>query len=83
MVHLSVSNKLTGRSTVEILISHTIPSLWTFLWSFFYCCTLDEEGETALYQAAAAGSTECVQLLLLAGASASIGNEVRPTGNEL
>ncbi|KAF9364920.1 hypothetical protein BGX34_012092 [Mortierella sp. NVP85] len=35
----------------------------------------DEEGETALYQAAAAGSTECVQLLLLAGASASIGNE--------
>ncbi|KAG0364965.1 hypothetical protein BGZ54_006997 [Gamsiella multidivaricata] len=35
----------------------------------------DDEGETALYQAAAAGSTECVQLLLLAGASASRGNE--------
>ncbi|KAG0277003.1 hypothetical protein BGZ95_006686 [Linnemannia exigua] len=35
----------------------------------------DDEGETALYQAAAAGSTECVQLLLLAGASARLGNE--------
>ncbi|KAG0207420.1 hypothetical protein BGX33_006835 [Mortierella sp. NVP41] len=35
----------------------------------------DDEGETALYQAAAAGSTECVQLLLLAGASTSLGNE--------
>ncbi|KAF9910216.1 hypothetical protein EC991_007143 [Linnemannia zychae] len=35
----------------------------------------DDEGETALYQAAAAGSTECVQLLLLANASASLGNE--------
>ncbi|KAF9548397.1 hypothetical protein EC957_006613 [Mortierella hygrophila] len=35
----------------------------------------DDEGETALYQAAAAGSTECAQLLLLAGASASLGNE--------
>ncbi|KAI1317504.1 TBC1 domain, member 5 [Mortierella claussenii] len=35
----------------------------------------DDEGETALYHAAAAGSTECVQLLLLAGASASLGNE--------
>ncbi|KAF9423160.1 hypothetical protein BGZ94_008395 [Podila epigama] len=35
----------------------------------------DDEGETALYQAAAAGSTECVQLLLLAGASAQQGNE--------
>ncbi|KAG0204878.1 hypothetical protein BGX28_003337 [Mortierella sp. GBA30] len=35
----------------------------------------DEEGETALYQAAAAGSTECVQLLLHAGASARLGNE--------
>ncbi|CAO3571376.1 unnamed protein product [Mortierella alpina] len=35
----------------------------------------DEEGETALYQAAAAGSTECVQLLLHAGASATLGNE--------
>ncbi|KAG0345240.1 hypothetical protein BG004_003858 [Podila humilis] len=35
----------------------------------------DDEGETALYQAAAAGSTECVQLLILAGASALQGNE--------
>ncbi|KAG0052773.1 TBC1 domain, member 5 [Gryganskiella cystojenkinii] len=35
----------------------------------------DDEGETALYQASAAGSTECVHLLLLAGASASLGNE--------
>ncbi|KAF9574407.1 hypothetical protein EC968_006567 [Mortierella alpina] len=35
----------------------------------------DDEGETALYQAAAAGSTECVQLLLHAGASATLGNE--------
>ncbi|KFH71772.1 hypothetical protein MVEG_02067 [Podila verticillata NRRL 6337] len=35
----------------------------------------DDEGETALYQAAAAGSTECVQLLILAGASAIQGNE--------
>ncbi|KAF9921361.1 hypothetical protein FBU30_008636 [Linnemannia zychae] len=35
----------------------------------------DDEGETALYQAAAAGSTECAQLLLLAGASANQGNE--------
>ncbi|KAF9128135.1 hypothetical protein BGW39_005323 [Mortierella sp. 14UC] len=35
----------------------------------------DDEGETALYQAAAAGSTECAQLLLLANASASLGNE--------
>ncbi|KAF9952143.1 hypothetical protein BGZ72_006517 [Mortierella alpina] len=35
----------------------------------------DDEGETALYQAAAAGSTECVQLLLHAGASAMVGNE--------
>ncbi|KAG0257528.1 hypothetical protein BG011_003914 [Mortierella polycephala] len=35
----------------------------------------DGEGETALYQAAAAGSTKCVQLLLLAGASAMQGNE--------
>ncbi|KAG0288450.1 hypothetical protein BGZ96_007794 [Linnemannia gamsii] len=35
----------------------------------------DDEGETALYQAAAAGSTECAQLLLLQGASASLGNE--------
>ncbi|KAF9187738.1 hypothetical protein BGZ51_001123 [Haplosporangium sp. Z 767] len=35
----------------------------------------DDEGETALYQAAAAGSTKCVQLLLLAGASAMQGNE--------
>ncbi|KAG0074404.1 hypothetical protein BGZ92_003402, partial [Podila epicladia] len=34
-----------------------------------------DEGETALYQAAAAGSTECVQLLILAGASAIQGNE--------
>ncbi|KAF9936172.1 hypothetical protein BGZ67_002609 [Mortierella alpina] len=35
----------------------------------------DDEGESALYQAAAAGSTECVQLLLHAGASATLGNE--------
>ncbi|KAF9314504.1 hypothetical protein BG003_004122 [Podila horticola] len=39
----------------------------------------DDEGETALYQAAAAGSTECVQLLILAGASAIQGNEVTTT----
>ncbi|KAI8598668.1 hypothetical protein EDD21DRAFT_445992 [Dissophora ornata] len=35
----------------------------------------DDEGDTALYQASAAGSTECVRLLLLAGASARQGNE--------
>jgi ankyrin repeat protein len=60
-------------------IVHIVRSSYpVFVYSvhFLFPVCADDEGETALYQASAAGSTECVHLLLLAGASASLGNEV-------